>query len=135
MPAGVSSAGLPLLQAPWVPAQRCQGGTHQETRRNPGPGHTSLCSAHSQHWSPANQKKPPLIPSRMIVFYPSRRVDSCLLEILPAKGVFVHSLGAHAHWTVYHFFQQATKLLETITICNAMAQRANPSFLQTFYQL
>lgn len=53
VPAGVSSAGLPLLQAPWVPVQRCQGGTHQERRRNPGRGHRSLCSAHYPFPQPA----------------------------------------------------------------------------------
>lgn len=33
------------------------------------------------------------------------------------------------------FSQQATKRLKTMTICYAMAQQANPSFLLTSYQL
>lgn len=33
------------------------------------------------------------------------------------------------------FSQQATKRLNTMTICYAMAQQANPSFLLTSYQL
>lgn len=67
-----------------------------------------------------------------------RKVKQYHLQILPAKSIF--RLGSNV--TVWgcilnpgSFPQQAIKLLKTMTICYAMAQRANPSFLLTSYQL
>lgn len=68
-----------------------------------------------------------------------RRSRMVPFSIIPAKAVFVRLCCVTAVSLCFlnsvSFSQQATKLLEPITICYATAQWANPSFLLTFYQL